>query len=83
MAPFREPISVSIAARRADKTPETIIAWCKVDKIGKQPRPRCPWRVDPLGLAILIDGDPDALAAYQRGDFQHPAIVPFVVAVSR
>jgi hypothetical protein len=77
---FRETISVSVAARRAKKTPETVINWCKRDKIGKQLRPRSPWRVDPLGLAIVIGGDMEALEAYQRGDFVHPAIAPFLAA---
>ncbi|TIL29362.1 hypothetical protein [Mesorhizobium sp.] len=79
----RETISVSIAAKRARKTPETVINWCKKYGIGKQLSHRSPWRVDPLGLAIVINGDPDALEAYQRGDLEHPAVGPFVAALSR
>lgn len=68
------PISVSIAACRAGTVPETIVRWCKREGIGKQLRPKAPWRVDPVGLAIVLAGDSDALAAYQVGDLASTGI---------
>ncbi|RWX70507.1 hypothetical protein EN780_03015 [Mesorhizobium sp. M4B.F.Ca.ET.089.01.1.1] len=62
------PISVRIAAIRAGTVPETIVRWCKRDGIGKQLRRKAPWRVDPVGLAIILAGDGEALALYQSGD---------------
>lgn len=68
-------ISVSIAASRAGTVPETIVRWCKREGIGKQLRPKAPWRVDPVGLAIVLAGDGDALSVYQTtGDLNHPVI---------
>lgn len=69
-----KPISVSIAATRAGTVPETIVRWCKRDGIGKQLRPKAPWRVDPVGLAIVMAGDGVALAAYQSETLRHPSI---------
>ena len=62
------PISVSIAAGRAGTVPETIVRWCKREGIGKQLRPKAPWRVDPVGLAIVLAGDQEAMTAYRAGD---------------
>ncbi|AZO11216.1 hypothetical protein EJ074_20575 [Mesorhizobium sp. M3A.F.Ca.ET.080.04.2.1] len=72
--PWPKPISVSIAAMRAGVVPETIVRWCKREGIGKQLRPKAPWRVDPVGLAIVVAGDKEALEAYQAGDLNHPSI---------
>lgn len=66
-----KPISVSTAATRAGVVPETIVRWCKRDAIGKQLRPKAPWRVDPVGLGIVMAGDGEALAVFQGGDFAH------------
>lgn len=63
-----KPISVSIAASRAGTVPETIVRWCKREGIGKQLRPKAPWRVDPVGLAIVLAGDREAMTAYRAGD---------------
>lgn len=68
------PISVSIAAARAGTVPETIVRWCKRDGIGKQLRPKAPWRVDPVGLAIVLAGDGEALAAYHAGALSEAGI---------
>lgn len=66
-----KPIKVSAAASRAGTVPETIVRWCKRDGIGKQLRPKAPWRVDPVGLAIVMAGDGVALAIFQSGDLSH------------
>lgn len=69
-----KPISVSIAAARAGVVPETIVRWCKREGIGKQLRSKAPWRVDPVGLAIILAGDGEALAAYRAGDLTNAGI---------
>ncbi|TPK85321.1 hypothetical protein [Mesorhizobium sp. B2-4-17] len=51
--------------------------WCKREGIGKQLRPKAPWRVDPVGLAIVIAGDHVALEAYQAGELNSLAIVRY------
>ncbi|MCH4554859.1 hypothetical protein [Mesorhizobium jarvisii] len=65
---------MSIAAGRARVAPETIVRWCKREGIGKQLRLKAPWRVDPVGLAIVLAGDKEALEAYQAGDWENPVI---------
>jgi hypothetical protein len=60
-----KPISLTIAARRAGVTPETVARWCKKYGIGKQLHPKAPWRVDPAGLDAVIAGDGDALSNFQ------------------
>ena len=61
------PISPTIAAQRAGRTPETIVNWCRVYGIGRQMRPKTPWRVDPVALQYVIDGDAEGLKAYLAG----------------
>lgn len=58
------PISLTVAARRAGKTPETIANWCRRYGIGKQMGPKMPWRVDPEALACVIEGDAERLAGH-------------------
>jgi hypothetical protein len=70
-------ISVKDAAYRANKSPDTIARWCQRYGIGKQLHLNAPWRVDPVGLAIVIAGDADALLAYRSGDQDSIAITPY------
>jgi hypothetical protein len=70
-------ISVKEAAYRANKSPDTIARWCQRYGIGKQLHSKAPWRVDPVGLTIVIAGDGDALTAYQAGDFGSCLIQPY------
>lgn len=79
----RKPISVSIAAVRAGVVPETIVRWCKEHGIGKQLRRKAPWRVDALGLSIVIAGDREALDAYQRCEWGHPLIIHYLAGLDR
>ncbi|MER8689367.1 hypothetical protein [Mesorhizobium sp. M1136] len=79
----RKPISVSIAAGRAGVVPETIVRWCKEHGIGKQLRRKAPWRVDPLGLAIVIAGDGETLDAYRRCEWDNPLIIRYLAGLDR
>ena len=60
-----KPLTLQIAAGIAGTTPDTIARWCKRYGIGKQLHSKAPWRVDPVGLNIVMAGDAKALAAYQ------------------
>lgn len=77
----RKPISVSIAAVRSGVVPETIVRWCKQHGIGKQLRRKAPWRVDPLGLAIVMAGDGEALEAYRSGNMEHTSLRTYCVGL--
>jgi hypothetical protein len=60
----REAISVVCAARIAGKSQTTIRGWCRWD-IGR--RIGGSWAVSRVALAMLLEGDLDALAAYHDG----------------
>jgi hypothetical protein len=61
----KRPLTLQQAAGIAGVSPDTIARWCKWYGIGKQLHRKAPWRVDPVGLAIVVAGDGSALAAYQ------------------
>ena len=60
-----KPLTLQQAAGIASVSPDTVARWCKRYRIGKQLHRKAPWRVDPVGLAIVMAGDPVALAEYQ------------------
>lgn len=70
-------LSLAEAAYLAGKSPETIKRWCKVHKIGQQLASFYPWRVDPIGLAIVIAGDARALNDYRAGSMESPSVAPY------
>ncbi|BCG91418.1 hypothetical protein [Mesorhizobium sp. 131-2-1] len=53
------------AAFIAGVSPETVVNWCKRHGIGRQLHLKAPWKVDPIGLAIVMSGNADALAIYR------------------
>lgn len=59
-------LTLQQAAGIAGVSPDTIARWCKRYGIGKQLHSKAPWRVDPEGVAIVMTGDAEALAQYQR-----------------
>lgn len=61
-----KPLTLQQAAGIAGVSPDTVARWCKRYGIGKQLHPKAPWRVDPIGLAIVMAGDPAALAEYRN-----------------
>lgn len=63
----KRPLTLQQAAGIAGVSPDTVARWCKRYGIGKQLHPKAPWRVDEVGLYIVIAGDGDALASYQNG----------------
>lgn len=62
------PLTLQQAAGIAGVSPDTVARWCKRYGIGKQLHRKAPWRVDPVGLTIIIAGDAEALAAYRYRD---------------
>lgn len=63
----REPLTLQQAAGVAGVSPDTVARWCKRYGIGKQLHWKAPWRVDPVGLAIIAAGDGAALEEYRHG----------------
>jgi hypothetical protein len=59
-------LTLKQAAGIAGVSPDTVARWCKRHGIGKHLHPKAPWRVDPIGLAIVMAGDPVALAEYRN-----------------
>lgn len=75
---LKPKLSLKQAADIAGKTPETVANYCKRYGIGRQLHSKAPWAVDPLGLAIVIAGDRDALWAYQEGARDGPLLKPYL-----
>jgi hypothetical protein len=62
----QRPLTLQQAAGIAGVSPDTIARWCKRYGIGKHLHSKAPWRVDPEGLRIVMAGDSEALASYNR-----------------
>jgi hypothetical protein len=69
---------VAAALARVDES--TIVRWAQRYGIGSQLRKHGPWRIDPLGLQIVMNGDAAALEAYKAGSLDDPAIAPYLAA---
>src|SRR5215217_7950367 len=69
LIPFdhREAITTAIAARIAGRAERTIRLWCEQHHIGRRVGGG-PWMVSRIALAMFLDGDDAALAAYLNGD---------------
>jgi hypothetical protein len=65
----REAISITCAAKRAGKSDTTIRGLCQRRHIGR--RIGGTWSVSQVALAMWLDGDMDALAAYHDGARAH------------
>jgi hypothetical protein len=68
LVPFdkkKEALSVTCAAEKAGKSQTTIRGWCRRYHIGR--RVGGEWAVSRVALAMLLEGDHDALAAYHDG----------------
>lgn len=69
LIPFdvREGIDLSGAAKRAGKSQTTIRNWCSQRGLGRRVGGGV-WVVSKVALAMHLDGDDKALAAYLSGD---------------
>jgi hypothetical protein len=61
----REAVSLSIAAEIARKCERTMRNWCVEHGLGRKIGGH--WAVSRVALAMYLDGDDDALAAYHDG----------------
>lgn len=61
-----KPLTLQQAAGIAGVSPDTVARWCKRYGIGMQLHTKAPWRVDPVGLAIVAAGDSASLKLYQQ-----------------
>lgn len=70
----RERISLAAAAKRAGKSETTIRNWCHQHGLGRRVGGGI-WVVSQVALAMFLDGDIAALAAYHSGD--HSKVVRY------
>lgn len=73
----REGISLAAAARRAGKSETTIRNWCPQHGLGRRVGGGV-WVVSQVALAMFLDGDEAALAAYHAGDHSNLRVVRYV-----
>lgn len=69
LVPFdpREGISLKVAAARSGKSETTVRDWCRTRGLGRRIGDGV-WVVSQVALAMHLDGDGTALAAYLAGD---------------
>src|SRR3712207_3535435 len=69
LLPFdrREAITVGAAANITGRAERTIRDWCEAHHLGRRIG-GSPWIVSRVALAMFLDGDEPALAAYLAGD---------------
>jgi hypothetical protein len=72
----REGIPLNVAAERAGKSPGTIRNWCIEHGIGRRVGGG-QWIVSKVALAMYLDGDDFALAAYKDGDRCSDSVVTY------
>jgi hypothetical protein len=72
----REGIPLNVAAERAGKSPGTIRNWCIEHGIGRRVGGG-QWIVSKVALAMFLDGDEVALAAYKEGDRSGDRVVAY------
>lgn len=77
LRPFdkREALTVQAAADIADRSVETIRAWCERHAIGRKVGGT--WAVSRVALAMFLDDDPPALRAYLGGDRMSEGVVRY------
>ena len=77
LVPFSaaEAIGLQEAAAVAGRHPDTIRRWCPEFHIGRMIGGT--WRVSKVALAMMLDGEEDALQAYLAGDRSGPLVAPY------
>jgi len=77
LRPFHrdEVLSIAGAAIEADRSQRTVRDWCLLHDLGRRIGGR--WAVSKVALAMWLDGDSEALAAYLRGDRQSPIVLAY------
>lgn len=72
----REGISLATAAKRAGKSETTIRNWCPQHGLGRRVGGGV-WVVSQVALAMFLDGDMAALAAYHSGDYSSSVVAQY------
>jgi cytochrome P450 len=77
LIPFHraECLSIAEAAEIAQRTRRTLRDWCNLHDLGR--RVGGQWAVSRVALAMYLDGDNEALAAYLAGDRQSAFVVAY------
>jgi hypothetical protein len=86
MSVFREPqvlvpfhrsevVSIADAAHIAGRTKRTMRDWCQRFDVGR--RIGGQWAVSKVALAMWLDGNKEALAAYLAGDRSSPTVAEY------
>ena len=70
-----EALSTAEAARVAGRAVRTIREWCLLHDIGRRIGGR--WAVSKVAMAMWLDGNKEALAAYLAGDRSSPTITEY------
>jgi hypothetical protein len=73
---YRETIDVETAAKLAGVPTRTIRRWCQEHGIGRRIGGG-PWRVIRPALAMLCNGDHEALRAWREGDREGKAVASY------
>ena len=75
LVPFdkREAMTLRAAAELAGKSEGTLRMWCLQHDIGRRIAGGV-WCVSRIALAMLLDGNAEALAAYHAGDRHGPLV---------
>jgi hypothetical protein len=78
LIPFnkREAMTLRKVPKLAGKSEGTVPTWCCQYDIGRR-IVGGPWCVSRVALAMLLDGDADALTAYLAGDRHGPLVAPY------
>jgi hypothetical protein len=78
LVPFdkREAVRLEEAAAIANTSESTMRNWCDEYGLGRRIGSG-PWLVSRVALAMFLDGDLKALAAYHAGDRDDPRVVSF------
>ena len=78
LVPFdpAEAIDLSKAAQRAGKSQSTLRNWCTQHGLGRRVGGGV-WVVSKVALAMFLDGDQAALAAYHQGDRSSLVVKPY------
>ena len=71
-----EAISLKQAAELAGRTESTVRNWCSQRGVGRRIAGG-KWDVSRVALAMLLDGDAEALAAYLSGDRLSALVKPY------
>jgi hypothetical protein len=77
LMPFHrsEVLSIAEAAHIARRSVRTLRGWCLLHDIGRRIQGR--WAVSKVALAMLLDGNKEALAVYLEGDRSSPIVAEY------